>query len=75
MQDPVTVSTILGAVNTIGTVGILVVLFVLFYRGDLMSRKTYTELTEHVLKELCRQIGDQIDKVLIRLNERKEAEK
>jgi len=61
-------NTILGAINTAGIIGILVVLFVLFYRGDLMSRKVYEELTKHILKELCDQISDQIDKVILKLN-------
>jgi len=72
-MEPLSITTILTALNSAGTVGILVVMFVLFYRGDLMSRKTYEELTRHVLKELCDQIGDRIERVVDKLNERKEA--
>lgn len=71
-MESITIGTVLAALNTAGVIGILVVLFVLFYRGDLLSRKVYTELTEHILQELCAKIGDQIERVLNKLNGKKE---
>ena len=47
---------VLDAINTLGVIGLLVVLFVMFYRGDILSRKVYQDLTERVLKEVSREI-------------------
>lgn len=67
-MEPLSITTILTALNSAGTVGILVVMFVLFYRGDLMSRKTYEELTKHILAELCDRIIDKIDSIVAKLS-------
>ena len=71
-MEPINITTILAAMNSAGIIGVLIVMFVLFYRGDLMSRKVYTELTDHILKELCDRISDKIDEIVDKLNERKE---
>lgn len=71
-METLTITTVLTALNSAGVVGILVVIFILFYRGDLMSRKTYEELTHHILEELCDKIIDKIDLVVAKLsNDRK----
>ena len=71
-MEPVGVTTILAAMNSAGIIGVLIVMFVLFYRGDLMSRKVYEELTRHILQDLCDKIGDRIERVVDKLNDKKE---
>jgi hypothetical protein len=58
--EEITLEMLLQIVNGIGTVGLLVILFVLFYRGDIMSRRVYEELTKRILSELCERIIDEV---------------
>jgi len=50
------VNGIMTVLNIGGVVGILVVVFVLFFRGDLLPRKVWAELTEKVTMEISMKI-------------------
>jgi len=50
------IETLLGLVNAGGVLTVLLVLFVMFYRGDLLSRRVYEELTERLLGDLSARV-------------------
>lgn len=52
-MESISVQTVIEVINTLGVTGMLILLFILFYRGDIMSRRVYEELTKHILQELC----------------------
>ena len=49
--------------NGLGTLGVLTLILVLFYRGDILPRKVYEELTRNLLTQLVDEIKDALKEI------------
>lgn len=56
MESVELVTGIMTILNTGGVIAVLVVVLVLFFRGDLLPRKVWVELTEKVTVEISTKI-------------------
>lgn len=56
--------TLLEIINAGGVVAILLALFLMFYRGDLLSRRVYEDLTERLLGEMTARVIASVDELL-----------
>ena len=56
MESAELISGIMAILNTGGVVAVLVVVLVLFFRGDLLPRKVWVELTEKVTLEISMKV-------------------
>ena len=61
--------TLLELINAGGVIAILLVLFLMFYRGDLLSRRVYEELSKQLLGEMTAQVIASVNE-LLRIGER-----
>jgi len=55
MEDIAGFVDLIGNISIVGILGLIVYLF---YRGELLSRRVYEDLTKRILKELAREITD-----------------
>lgn len=56
--------TLLDLVNAGGVIAVLLALFLMFYRGDLLSRRVYEDLTERLLGEMTARVIASVDELL-----------
>lgn len=56
--------TLLDLINAGGVIAILLVLFLMFYRGDLLSRRVYEELSKQLLGEMTAQVIASVNELL-----------
>ena len=62
MAEQITLQMVLDAVASLGAIGVLGLIVLWFYRGDILSRRVYSEMTRHILEELC-------DRVILEMRE------
>ena len=56
MESTELITGIMAILNTGGVVAVLVVVLVLFFRGDLLPRRVWVELTEKVTLEISMKV-------------------
>jgi len=59
-MEPVTLKDIIDLANTLGVTALALWALMLFYRGDILSRKVYEELTKLLIPDLAEQISERI---------------
>lgn len=67
-EEIVLLKSVLDVISSFGVIGVLGLLIILLYRGDLLPRKVWEELTRNTMKELCREFKDMLNEVLARQN-------
>lgn len=60
----INLTTVIELLSSLGTLGLLALLLWLFFRGDLLSRKVYEELTKNIMSTLVQQIMDEVRGIL-----------
>lgn len=58
-----TLQEVIKVVGDIGILGLLVTVVWSFYRGDVLSRKVYQELTENILERVCTKLVAEIRQI------------
>ena len=71
-MTPDQIKVLFDIADTITTVALLFALLVLFFRGDILSRKVYEELTKDIVGKMVEQVTDSVCDVIDRkFDERK----
>ena len=65
-EEVVLLKAILEIISSFGVIGILGLLIVLLYRGDLLPRKVWEELTKSTMKEIVQELKEALSEVLIK---------
>jgi len=63
-EEVVLLKAILEIISSFGVIGILGLLIVLFYRGDLLPRKVWEELTKSTMREIVQEFKEALNEVL-----------
>lgn len=59
-----TLQEVINVIGDIGILGLLAVIVWSFYRGDVLSRKVYQELTESILERVCSRLITEIREIV-----------
>ena len=60
MDNATLLSSVADLANTLGVTAVLLWALLLFYRGEILSRRVYEELTERLLTVLSEKLVDRI---------------
>lgn len=71
-MTPEQLATYADVANTLGVVAILLAMLVLFFRGDILSRRVYENLTERMLGAMVKKVCEEIREMFEKYEERKE---
>jgi len=63
-EEVVLLKAILEIISSFGVIGILGLLIVLLYRGDLLPRKVWEELTKSTMREIVQEFKEALNEVL-----------
>jgi len=63
-EEVVLLKAILEIISSFGVIGILGLLIVLLYRGDLLPRKVWEELTKSAMREIVQEFKAALNEVL-----------
>ncbi len=63
-EEVVLLKAILEIISSFGVIGILGLLIVLLYRGDLLPRKVWEELTKSAMREIVQEFKETLNEVL-----------
>lgn len=66
-EEIVLLKYILEIISSFGVIGILGLLIVLLYRGDLLPRKVWEELTRSAMREMVQEFKEALDEILVRI--------
>jgi len=63
-EEVVLLKAILEIISSFGVIGILGLLIVLLYRGDLLPRNVWEELTKSTMREIVQEFKEALNEVL-----------
>jgi len=66
-EEVVLLKVILEIISSFGVIGVLGLLIVLFYRGDLLPRKVWEELTKSAMREMVQEFKEAVNEILTRI--------